>query len=168
MDLLHTAHVPAGEGPFPTLVTLHGWGASAHDLLSLAPFLHRGDALVLCPQGSIEVPVAPDYAEFSYQSYIVGLREGDLMMRDRLMNELLRRGVGTRRGLMAIHREPCYADARTSGTMQHTERAADTTFLLPIYPDLLDDDAHYVTVQLRESIRSVIAPSKAKQRNQGR
>lgn len=59
MELVHTAHVPAGEGPFPTVIALHGWGASAHDLLGLAPLLHGGGALVLCPQGPVEVPVGP-------------------------------------------------------------------------------------------------------------
>jgi phospholipase/carboxylesterase len=53
MELLYTAHVPAGDGPFPTIVALHGWGASAHDLLGLAPIFHGGRALVLCPQGPI-------------------------------------------------------------------------------------------------------------------
>lgn len=59
MDLLHTAHVPAGEGPFPTIVALHGWGASAHDLLGLAPVLLGGEALVLCPQGPVAFQVGP-------------------------------------------------------------------------------------------------------------
>jgi phospholipase/carboxylesterase len=56
MTLLHTAHVPAGDGPFPTILALHGWGASAHDLLGLAPMLHGGRALMLCPQGQVAVP----------------------------------------------------------------------------------------------------------------
>ncbi|HSN89293.1 MAG TPA: hypothetical protein VL025_21180, partial [Thermoanaerobaculia bacterium] len=56
MTLLHTAHVPAGDGPFPTILALHGWGANAHDLLGLAPMLHGGQALVLCPQGQVAVP----------------------------------------------------------------------------------------------------------------
>jgi len=56
-ELLYTAHVPDGEGPFPTLFLLHGWGASAHDLLGLAPLLHGGRALVLCPQGRVVVPI---------------------------------------------------------------------------------------------------------------
>jgi phospholipase/carboxylesterase len=59
MDLLHTAHVPAGEGPFPTLIALHGWGASAHDLIGLAPAFDGGRSLVLCPQGSFAFQVAP-------------------------------------------------------------------------------------------------------------
>jgi phospholipase/carboxylesterase len=53
MELLYTAHVPAGAGPLPTVILLHGWGASAHDLIGLAPILHRGQAIVLCPQGPV-------------------------------------------------------------------------------------------------------------------
>ncbi|MCZ6782188.1 MAG: alpha/beta hydrolase-fold protein [Proteobacteria bacterium] len=56
---MYAAHVPAGDGPFPTIYLLHGWGASAHDLLGLAPYLHGGRALVLCPQGPVEVPIGP-------------------------------------------------------------------------------------------------------------
>ena len=59
MQLLHTAHVPAGDGPFPTVVALHGWGASAHDLLGLAPYLHGGRALVVCPQGPVSFEIGP-------------------------------------------------------------------------------------------------------------
>jgi phospholipase/carboxylesterase len=55
-DLLYAAHVPPGEGPHSTLVLLHGWGANAQDLLGLAPTIHGGNALVLCPQGSTVVP----------------------------------------------------------------------------------------------------------------
>jgi len=57
MELLHAAHVPAGAGPFPTVIALHGWGANAHDLLGLAPYLHGGEALVLCPQGPVVLDI---------------------------------------------------------------------------------------------------------------
>jgi phospholipase/carboxylesterase len=59
MDLLYAAHVPKGEGPFPTVLALHGWGASAHDLIGLAPILNRGEALVLSPQGPVGIRI-PD------------------------------------------------------------------------------------------------------------
>jgi phospholipase/carboxylesterase len=39
------------------LLLLHGWGASAHDLIGLAPLLLDGQALVLCPQGPVEIAV---------------------------------------------------------------------------------------------------------------
>ena len=57
MELLYAAHVPAGDGPFPTVLLLHGFGANAHDLFSFAPMLHGGRALVLCPQGPIKLPI---------------------------------------------------------------------------------------------------------------
>lgn len=57
MELIHAAWVPPGEGPFPTVIALHGWGASALDLLSLAPHVTGGRLLTLCPQGSIELRV---------------------------------------------------------------------------------------------------------------
>jgi len=57
MDLLYAAHVPEGDGPFPTVIAIHGWGANAHDLLGLASLLHGGRALVLCPQGQVKVPI---------------------------------------------------------------------------------------------------------------
>ncbi len=53
MDLLYTAHVPPGDGPFPTILALHGFGASAHDLIGLASILHGGAAMVLSPQGPL-------------------------------------------------------------------------------------------------------------------
>jgi phospholipase/carboxylesterase len=59
MNLLHTVYEPEGDGPHPTVVALHGWGASAMDLLGLAPYLAGGRFLVLCPQGRIEVPLGP-------------------------------------------------------------------------------------------------------------
>jgi phospholipase/carboxylesterase len=59
MELHYTAHVPAGHGPFPTIVAAHGWGANAHDLLGLAPYLHGGQALVLCPEGPLELEAGP-------------------------------------------------------------------------------------------------------------
>lgn len=66
MNLLHTVHVPAGEGLFPTLFLLHGWGASAHDLFGLAPVLDGGRVLVLCPQGPVEVPIGPGMTGYGW------------------------------------------------------------------------------------------------------
>jgi phospholipase/carboxylesterase len=66
MNLLHTVHVPRGEGPFPTVFALHGWGASAHDLLGLAPALLGGEALVICPQGAVEIALAPGFSGYGW------------------------------------------------------------------------------------------------------
>lgn len=59
MQLAHTIFEPRGQGPHPTILALHGWGASAMDLLGLAPYLGGGRFLALCPQGPLETPIGP-------------------------------------------------------------------------------------------------------------
>ncbi|MEM7409169.1 MAG: dienelactone hydrolase family protein [Myxococcota bacterium] len=66
MELLYTAHVPGGDGPFPTILALHGWGASGHDLIGLAPILHAGRAIVLCPQGPVAFQPAPNMIGYGW------------------------------------------------------------------------------------------------------
>lgn len=70
MELLHTAHVPAGRGPFPTILALHGFGASAHDLLGIAPVANQaipGDPILfLCPQGPVVLEPAPGQTAYAW------------------------------------------------------------------------------------------------------
>ena len=62
MELVHTVYEPAGAGPHPTILALHGWGASAFDLMGLAPYLGGGNFLVICPQGPLQVPLGVEGA----------------------------------------------------------------------------------------------------------
>ncbi len=62
MRLIHTVYEPAGEGPHPTIVAIHGFGSSALDLLGLAPYIADGRFMVICPQGPMEVPKVPPAA----------------------------------------------------------------------------------------------------------
>ncbi|HUN59665.1 MAG TPA: dienelactone hydrolase family protein [Candidatus Binataceae bacterium] len=57
MKLVHAAYEPAGEGPFPTIFAMHGWGSNAMDLHGLAPYIANGQFLVICPQGAIDVEI---------------------------------------------------------------------------------------------------------------
>ena len=59
MQLIHAFYEPIGDGPHPTILTLHGRGANAMDLLGLAPYLASGRFLVLCPQGPVQMPIGP-------------------------------------------------------------------------------------------------------------
>ncbi len=72
MKLIHASYVPEGEGPFPTLLCLHGWGANALDLLGLAPLLNGGRLLTLCPQGPVSVPIGPGMEGFGWFPLIPG------------------------------------------------------------------------------------------------
>ena len=67
MDLIHTIYEPKGVGPHPAILTLHGRGANALDLLGLAPYLCNGKFLMIFPQGPLETPIGPD--AFGYAWY---------------------------------------------------------------------------------------------------
>jgi phospholipase/carboxylesterase len=66
MNLTHVVYEPAGNGPHPTIVALHGWGSNAMDLVGLAPHICDGQLLVLCPQGPIETPIGPGINGFGW------------------------------------------------------------------------------------------------------
>ncbi len=57
MQLIHAIFEPQGEGPHPTILALHGWGANGLDLVGLAPYLCAGRFLVICPQGPVTTPI---------------------------------------------------------------------------------------------------------------
>lgn len=59
MELIHTVYQPAGGGPYPTIIAMHGWGANALDLIGLAPYIADAKFMVICPQGPIDVTVGP-------------------------------------------------------------------------------------------------------------
>jgi phospholipase/carboxylesterase len=71
-SLSYAAHVPSGNGPFPALIALHGFGAGAHDLLGLAPMIHDGRAIMLCPQGSLSVAVGAGMQGYSWFPLVPG------------------------------------------------------------------------------------------------
>jgi phospholipase/carboxylesterase len=72
MELIHTLYQPAGKGPFPTILTLHGRGANALDLLGLAPYICDGRFLVICPQGPLEMPIGSEATGFAWYPMSMG------------------------------------------------------------------------------------------------
>ena len=59
MDFVHAVWTPAGSGPHPTLVALHGHGAHCQDLAPLAPMLAGGRLQLICPQAEFPLEGAP-------------------------------------------------------------------------------------------------------------
>jgi phospholipase/carboxylesterase len=66
VELIHTLYQPPGSGPFPTVLTLHGRGANAFDLLGLAPYLCGGKVLMICPQAPLETPIGPEAVGYAW------------------------------------------------------------------------------------------------------
>jgi perosamine synthetase len=127
-------------------------------LAKLDAFLARRRALAARYSEALEhfsevvAPTAPEGAEPTYQSYIVRLPNAYESGRNRVLDELQRRGVVSRRGLMACHREACHRGALVSGSLVQTELAAAQTLLLPLFHDMSEDDQDYVLAALRDSL----------------
>ncbi len=100
----------------------------------------------------LEVPYTPPYAVHTYQSYCVRLTAQARLDRETLMSALLRRGIATRRGVMASHLEKVYRDRNGSVSLPVTEEAARTTMLIPLYASLSEEDQTYVIEALREEL----------------
>lgn len=91
---------------------------------------------------SIGVPHEPEYAVRTWQSYPIRVGAGSPVGAEELMRRLMRAGIATRRGVMAIHLEESYRDGRLS--LPHTEAAARDVVLLPLFPGLSDEAQDYV------------------------
>ena len=72
MNLIHTIYEPSGGGPHPTILTLHGRGANAFDLLGLAPLICNGKFLMICPQGPLETPIGPGAVGYAWYPMTMG------------------------------------------------------------------------------------------------
>jgi predicted esterase len=72
LQLIHTIYEPSGAGPHPTILTLHGRGANAFDLLGLAPYLCDGKFLLICPQGPLETPISPGATGYAWYPMTLG------------------------------------------------------------------------------------------------
>ena len=98
------------------------------------------------------VPVRdPAHGQTNYQSFWV-LLDGFPAGRDEVLAELAARGVSARRGIMAAHLEPAYADV-TPAPLPVTERLTRDSLILPLHHALTDDDQQYITGVLRELAR---------------
>jgi dTDP-4-amino-4,6-dideoxygalactose transaminase len=89
-------------------------------------------------------PVEASGFRHNFQSYMVRLAADAPVTRDALMQLLLDRGVATRRGVMPIHREAPYRDARWEKELVHTNHAADNSIILPLFNRMTEEELYYV------------------------
>jgi perosamine synthetase len=99
----------------------------------------------------IRVPQVPSYAFHNYQSYWIEILRFSPVGRDRLMTELLKKGISTRRGIMAIHLEKSYSGYGVS--LPETERISRNTVILPLYPSMTGDEQEYVIRGITEILQ---------------
>jgi perosamine synthetase len=98
----------------------------------------------------LQTPVIPHDRRSNYQSYIVRMLRGGAAVRDGVMQQLLEKGISTRRAIMAIHREPPYRDARWDTGLPNTELVTDSGMILPLFHDMTKAEQDYTIEALQE------------------
>lgn len=100
--------------------------------------------------GWIQPPAEPAPGQHTFQSYQVRVLRDAPVSRNELMEGLAEWGVTTRRGVMAIHREPPFRDPKWLALLPETEKAADECLTLPLYHQMTEDDQNYVVEAIRD------------------
>lgn len=95
----------------------------------------------------IHVPEEPNWARSNWQSFNIRLPER--CDQKTVMQEMLNKGVATRRGIMCAHREEVYKDAQWDEALPHSEAEQDRRLILPLYVQMTDDDIRTVTTALK-------------------
>jgi perosamine synthetase len=90
----------------------------------------------------------PEYGESNFQSFWVLLTDEFGAGRDEALTALAAAGVSARRGIMAAHLEPAYADA-TAPALPVTERLTHDSLILPLHHNLTGDDQDHIVTVLR-------------------
>ena len=89
-------------------------------------------------------PHEPEGCRHNFQSYMARLSHDAPMSRDSLMQALLDRGISTRRGIMAIHREAPYAEPAWERQLPQTNAVTDECIILPLFHQLTEQEQDYV------------------------
>ena len=80
----------------------------------------------------------PDHGTSNYQSFWIEVGDHFATDRDGLLTILAAHGISARRGIMAAHRQPAYADVPTD--LPVTERLTDRTLILPLYHQMTNEE----------------------------
>ncbi|MGA3122067.1 MAG: DegT/DnrJ/EryC1/StrS family aminotransferase [Polyangiaceae bacterium] len=95
------------------------------------------------------LPFEPTWARSNWQSFWVELPS--YCDQRTVMQALLDRGIASRRGIMCSHREAPYRRADPPYRLPHSERAQDRRIILPLFPQMTDDEQVYVSQALRDA-----------------
>ncbi len=95
----------------------------------------------------------PGYGTTNYQSFWVLLPDDFPVSRDELLQRLADGGVSARRGIMAAHLEPTYADVEHH-PLPITESMTSRTLILPLFHDLTEPEQDLVVSVMAAAARS--------------
>ena len=92
----------------------------------------------------------PPYGSTNFQSFWIVLPDEFPVERDELLRTMMERGISPRRGIMAAHLEPAYADSAHI-PLPVTERLTERSLLLPLFQTMTDEQQDRVIAVVREA-----------------
>jgi perosamine synthetase len=95
----------------------------------------------------------PGYGTTNYQSFWVLLPDDFPVSRDELLQRLADAGISARRGIMAAHLEPAYADV-AHRELPVTQRLTCRTLILPLFHDLTEPEQDLVVSVIAAAART--------------
>jgi perosamine synthetase len=104
----------------------------------------------------LQTPYVPSYADPNFQSYAIALNDDCGIERDRFWQTLLEAGVAAKRGVMAIHREPSYTETYGDQSLPITEKASDSSLLLPIFPQMTMAEQDFIVAAVRTALGGIL------------
>lgn len=90
----------------------------------------------------------PPWGQSNFQSFWIELLPGFPLSREGLLAHLANREISARRGIMAAHRQPAYADQPVK-PLPVTERLTDQTIILPVYHQMTAEEQDRVIAAVR-------------------
>jgi len=86
----------------------------------------------------------PDHGTTNFQSFWAALPDGFPVTRNELLQRLAEAGISARRGIMATHLEPAYADEGSPVSLPVTERLSASSLILPLFHQLTHEEQDQV------------------------
>lgn len=93
---------------------------------------------------SFRLPVEAEGYFSNYQSYSIYLKPSCPVPRNAFMQQLLDKGIASRRGIMTAHRETAYKYAQQHAGLAVSEDLQDNSIILPLYVPMQEQEIAYV------------------------
>lgn len=97
----------------------------------------------------LTLPAEPAFARSNWQSFCVRLP--NRCDQRQVMQAMLDQEISTRRGIMCAHREKIYSGLRQRDTLAESEVAQDRCIILPLYPQMTNEDQDRVVGALSKA-----------------
>ncbi|UCE85997.1 MAG: DegT/DnrJ/EryC1/StrS family aminotransferase, partial [Deltaproteobacteria bacterium] len=110
----------------------------------------------LAAEPRIRTPRPPEGCRSNFQSYCVRLREATARERDEIVTRMRVARVQCTPGIQAIHRFTLYRQRYGEQPLPNTELAADTTLILPLFPQMTAEQVEVAARTLIETVRAVL------------